>query len=226
METAAQFGGIGGLLPIRHALQAFGRRMQRMPEIQGLFRSYKADRRRRQIGGVEITLRRLAALKNPFEKLYIDLSVRGRSSFSGSQHKQMHGQDRLYLVPVCAGVLAHPDSSEEVHSAKRSGFDFDTQDGSPRQERNLHAIEIPFSNAMKYRDPGIQLTHIAVGESSKRPLFCCNLILVEHSCGRHFMQRPGAGARFEFFKVSRTPRVKGPALLRPRLNLTTIVRLS
>jgi hypothetical protein len=40
------------------------------------------------------------------------------------------------------------------------------------------------------------------------------------------MQRPGAGARIEFFKFSMTPRVKGPALLRPRLNLTMIVMLS
>ncbi|WP_342586980.1 hypothetical protein [Mesorhizobium temperatum] len=133
------------------------------------------------MGGVEVTFRRLTALKNPFEKLHVGLSVRGRSGFSGFQHKQMHGQDRLYLVPVRTGILTHPYLSKEVHSEKRSGFDFDTQDYMPRRQGNLHAIEIPFSNAVEYGNPGIQLSQIAVCEGSKRCLFCCNLILVDHS---------------------------------------------
>ncbi|WP_366510077.1 hypothetical protein [Mesorhizobium sp.] len=152
-----------------------------MSEVEGLFRGYKADQWRRPIGGVEVTLRRLTALKNPFEELDIGLSVRGRSGLSGSQHKQMHGQDRLYLVPARTGILTHPDLSKQVHSAKRSGFDFDTQHGMPRRQGNLHAIEVPFSDAVEHEVPGIQLTQIAVCEGSKCCLLCCNLILVDHS---------------------------------------------
>ncbi|UVC14523.1 hypothetical protein [Mesorhizobium onobrychidis] len=146
-----------------------------------MFRGYKADRWRRPIGGVEVTICRLTTLKNPLKKLHIGLSVRGRSGFSGSQHKQMHSQYRLYLVPVWTGILTHPDLSKEVHSAKRSGFDFDTQDHMPRWQGNLHAIEVPFSNAVEHGVPRIQLSQIAVCEGSKRCLFCCNLILVDHS---------------------------------------------
>ncbi|WP_363215920.1 hypothetical protein [Mesorhizobium sp.] len=155
--------------------------MQRMSEIQGLFRGYKADRWRRPIGGVEVTLRRLTALENPLEELDIGLSVRGRSGFPGCQHKQMHGQDRFYLVPVRTGILTHPDLSKQVHSAKRSGFHFDAQHGMPRRQGNLHAFEVPFSNAVEHGVPGIQLSQIAVCEGSKNCLFCCNLILVDHS---------------------------------------------
>ncbi|WP_342216472.1 MULTISPECIES: hypothetical protein [unclassified Mesorhizobium] len=155
--------------------------MQRMPEIQGLFRGYKVGQWRRPIGGVEVTFRRLTALKNPFEELDVGLSMRGRSGFSGSQHKQMHGQDRFYLVPVRTGILAHPDLSKQVHSAKRSGFHFDAQHGMPRRQGNLDAIEVPFSNAVEHGVPGIQLSQIAVCEGSKNCLFCCNLIVVDHS---------------------------------------------
>ncbi|WP_318528286.1 hypothetical protein [Mesorhizobium sp. ZC-5] len=170
-----------------------------MPKIQGLLRGNEADRRRRRFPGrVEITFRCLAAEENPLDELHIDLPVCRRSAIPGAEHKQMQGQDGFYLAPVRTGILTNPDLSKEVHSAQRSGFDFDAKNRMPRRQGNLDAVEIPFADAMENRDPGIQLAQIAVCEASKNCLLCYNLILVDHSLRTPFHTEAGQALRTEF----------------------------
>jgi hypothetical protein len=64
----------------------------------------------------------VSSLKNPFEKLHIDLSVRGRSGFSGSQHKQMDGQDRLYLKVISVERVGNLEPQEAEIEAARSSL--------------------------------------------------------------------------------------------------------
>lgn len=89
----------------------------------------------------------------------------------------------------------------------------------PGWQRNLHAIEIPFSDAVEYRNSGVQLAQVAVCEASERGLFRCNLILFDHfSANAVSCRGRGQALRSNFPGFDDTAR-EGLALLRPRLKV-------